>query len=129
MKLDRTFSRDISKISNGDGSREARINFLKTAKEVRRTLSTIEAPRIFMDCVKKYGRVPVAVCVAATIIDRQDRIDLKYCDWAAEVIKLYTNAPDGTVRLAIDDGLHPTRIIEYAGKFIKLTTEEWQGVS
>lgn len=25
----------------------------------------------------------------------------------------------------IDDGLHPSRIEEYAGAFMRLTTEEW----
>lgn len=55
MKLDRTFSREVSKISNGDGNREAKFTFLKTAKEVKRTLSTIEAPRLFAECIKNMG--------------------------------------------------------------------------
>lgn len=124
MKLDRTFSREIAKIANGDGSREAKFAFLKTAKEVKRTLSTIEAPRLFTECLKKYGRVPVAVCVAETVIDRRDRLDwVSYC-WALEVLKLYTNAPCDKGCLIIEDGLHPTRIEEYAGSFMRVTAEE-----
>lgn len=124
MKLDRTFSREVSKISNGDGSREAKFTFLKTAKEVKRTLSTIEAPRLFAECIKKYGRVPVAVCVAATVIDRKERLKRASYWWGLEVMKLYTNAPYDKGCLIIDDGLHPTRIEEYAGEFIRITTEE-----
>lgn len=124
MKLDRTFAREVSKISNGDGSREAKFAFKKTVEEVKRALSTPEVREKFTDCIKQYGRVPVAICTAATIITRRDRLErVSYC-WAIEVMKLYTNATADKGFAIIEDGLHPTRIEEYAGSFIKLTTEE-----
>lgn len=40
-------------------------------------------------------------------------------------MKLYTNAPKNKTFAYIDDGLHPTRIEEYAKSFLCVTTEEW----
>ena len=77
----------------------------------------------FSDIVKKYGRVSVAICVAATILDRQDRLEYVSVQWAHEVMKLWTNRPGGPNCVLINDGLHPTRIEEYAGSFIRLTTD------
>lgn len=124
MKLDKTFAREISKISNGDGSREAKFAFKKTVQEVKRALSTPEVREKFTEYMKQYGRVPVAICTAATIIDRRDRLEWDSYLWALEVMKLYTNAPGDKGFAIIEDGLHPTRIEEYAGSFIRLTTEE-----
>ena len=43
---------------------------------------------------------------------------------AGEVLKLWTNRPGDIPCLYIHDNLHPSRIEEYAGSFIRLTTEE-----
>ncbi len=41
--------------------------------------------------------------------------------WAEAVLKLWGKSIDSAY---IDDNLHPTRIEEYAGEFMWLTTEE-----
>ncbi len=91
---------------------------VRAAKE---KLSTPEVQRTFGDALKECGRVPVAICVAATIIKRRDRLRAQTVRWAEAVLKLWTKNPDSAY---IDDNLHPTRIEEYAGAFMRLTTEE-----
>jgi hypothetical protein len=125
MKLDRTFSREVSKIANGDGSREARFAFKAKVEEAKRRLSTPKVREIFGDCIKEFGRVPVAICAAVTIYERRDRLEYKTVCWAMEVLKLWTNCRFQNLLFAyIDDGLHPTRIEEYAWELMKLTTQE-----
>lgn len=125
MKLDRTFARDIKKQANGDGSLEAKVTFKKQVEKTARALSTTKAAEVFDDCLKNYGRVPVAICVAETIIERRDRLERRSYMWALEVMKLYTNAPKDKTFAYINDGLHPTRIEEYAKSLLRVTVEEW----
>lgn len=122
MKLDKTFSSELRKI-NGDGTREAKFAFLSLAKSAARELSTTAVSSVFSDVVRKYGRAAVAVCLSATILRRQDRLLSSTVQWAHEVIRLWTNRPNTIDCVVIDDGLHPTRIEEYAGSFIRLTSE------
>lgn len=124
MKLDQTFARDIKKQANGDGSREAKFAFKKKVEETARALSTTKAAEVFNDCLKKYGRVPVAICVAETNHRKARRLEWRSYMWAHEVMKLYTNVPHNKMFAYIDDGLHPTRIEEYAGSFLRETTVE-----
>ena len=124
MKLDRTFSREIKKTANGDGSREARFAFLNPAREAAKKLSTPDVMRDFDDILREYGRPAVGLCVAVTIWERRDRLESQTVRWAFETLKLWTNRPPDIRCLYIGDNLHPTRIEEYAGSFIKLTTEE-----
>ena len=123
MKLDKTFSRELCQI-NGDGSREAKFAFLTPAKAAARELSTPSVASIFPSVVRKYGRSTVAVCLASTILGRQDRLLPSTVQWAREVMRLWTNRPQNVCCVSIDDGLHPTRIEEYAGSFIRLTSYE-----
>ena len=122
MKLDQTFAREIKK-ANGNGSREAKLALLKTIREANKALSTPEIMRAYNDCIKKFGRVPVAICTAVTINARRDRLNDEPIQWANEVLKLWTNRPNDLFCAHIDDGLHPTRIEEYAGSLIDLTTD------
>ena len=124
MKLDRTFAREVKKAANGDGSREARFAFLNPAKEAARKLSTPNVMREFDGILREYGRATVGLCVAVTVWERRDRLESRTVRWAMEVLKLWTNRPPDTRCLYIGDNLHPSRIEEYAGSFIKLTTEE-----
>lgn len=124
MKLDRTFAREVKKAANGDGSREARFAFLNPAREAARKMSTPEVMREFGNVLKEYGRAAVGLCVAVTVWERRDRLDDSTTRWAMEVLKLWTNRPGDTLCLYIHDNLHPSRIEEYAGSFVKLTTEE-----
>lgn len=122
MKLDRVFAREITK-ANGDGSREAKFALLNPTRDAAREMSNPDVMRNFNDIVKKYGRVAVGLCVAVTILDRQDRLEPASVWWAREVMKLWTNRPHDPNCVIIADGLHPTRIEEYAGSFIRLTTD------
>ena len=124
MKLDKTFAREINNIANGDGSREARFAFLNPAKETAKRLSTPNVRKEFNNILRKYGRVAVGLCIAATIMERRDRLDSNAVCWAEQVLAIWTNRPNDISFLAIRDNLHPTRIEEYADPFIKLTTEE-----
>lgn len=124
MKLDRTFAREVKKAANGDGSREARFAFLNPAKEAARKLSTSNVMREFDGILREYGRATVGLCVAVTVWERRDRLESRTVRWAIEVLELWTNRPPDTRCLYIGDNLHPSRIEEYAGSFIKLTTEE-----
>lgn len=124
MKLDRTFAREVKKAANGDGSREARFAFLNPAKEAARKLSTSNVMREFDGILREYGRATVGLCVAVTVWERRDRLESRTVRWAMEVLKLWTNRPPDIRSLYIGDNLHPSRIEEYAGSFIKLTTEE-----
>ena len=125
MKLDDTFIRDVKKIANGNGSREARFAFMKQVEGTRKALSSSEVARGGYDvAIKKYGRVPVAICTAATLYIRKERLGGWGFLWAQNVLALWTNRPpSGIDRAAIrDDTLHPTRICDYSARFIRLTT-------
>ena len=124
MKLDGTFAREIEKTANGDGSRKARFAFLNPARDAAKRLSTPNVRNDFDDVLWEYGRATVGLCVAVTVWERRDRLESRTVRWAEDVLKLWTNRPHDTLCLFINDGLHPTRIEEYAGSFIKLTTEE-----
>ena len=123
MKIDRSLANEIKK-ANGDGSREAKFAFLHKAVEAKKELSTPAVREHFSDCFKHHDRAAIAICVAATVLDRKDRLERTTVEWATEVMKLWTNRTPSTDRVVIEDGLHPTRIEEYAGSFIRLTTEE-----
>lgn len=124
MKLDRTFAREIKKAANGDGSREARFAFLTPAREAAKRLSTPNVRSEFDNILRDYGRATVGLCVAVTVIGRRDRLESRTVRWAMEVLKLWTNRPGDILALYIHDNLHPSRIEEYAGSLIRLTTEE-----
>ena len=124
MKLDRTFSREISKLANGDGSREAKLKFLTKARAARKALSTPDVMRGALDeALKEYGRVAVGVCLAVTIWERRDRLSDRAVQWARAVLENWTNRPADILTVYIDDSIHPTKIEVYAGDFMRLTTE------
>ena len=121
--IDECFAREIKKIANGDGSREAKFAFLEKARAAARELSCPDVKEKFYEVMKKYGRVAVGLCVAATILDRSERLSTKSVEWACEVWSKWTNRPPHP-GIEIIDNLHFSRIEEpdYAGKFIKLTS-------
>lgn len=122
--IDESFAREIKKIANGDGSREAKFAFLEKARAAARELSCPDVIDKFNDVMKKYGRVAVGLCVAATILERADRLSDKSVRWAQEVYVLWTNRPPHP-GIEIRDNLHFSRIEEprYAGEFVKLTSK------
>lgn len=120
--IDECLKREIIK-ANGDGTREAKFKLLDKVRKCRRDMSTPEIVSNFNDILKKHGRVPVIICIAATLIERANRIDNWEFQWAADVINCWTTRPISLSSAVIDDGLHPTRICEYASKLIRLTKE------
>ena len=92
----------------------------------RTDLSTPKARENFNACLSKHGRAVVAVCVAATLDARKDRLDCWNWVWAYEVLSALPQSITlrNLERAHIEDGLHPTAICDYAGPFIRLTTEE-----
>ena len=120
MTIDRTLAAEIKK-ENGDGSREAKFDFLHKIIAVKNELSTPDVMQRFADCFKSHSRAAIAVCLAATIRSRRDRLNRAPVEWADAIMALWTNRPASVDRIIIDDGLHPTRIEEYAGEFIRLT--------
>ena len=121
--LDRDFTKEI-RACNGDGSREAKFAFLAKLDVAKCDLSTLDVTRTFMDCVTKHGRAVVAICVAATLQERQKRLDRWKMEWADAVLECWTNrAPSNVARAVINDGLRPSKIQVYAGQFIRLTEE------
>lgn len=124
MKLDETLAREI-KALNGDGSRFARFETLQKVKAARAALSTTEVRDKFTDCLRTHGRAITALCVASTLYTRRERLDGWGLRWALAVLEHWTNKMPSFIDIAsIDDQLHPTRICEYAGDFIMVTTEE-----
>lgn len=125
MKLDTTFTRELKKI-NGDGSREARFAFFTPARTAARELSNIHVCDIFSEVACKYNRTTIAVVLAATIIDRRDRLNYDTVRWAQEVMSFWTNrTPSQVDSVIIRDGIHPTKIEQYAGSFIRCTIDTY----
>jgi len=125
-RLDRTLAREI-KAANGDGSREAKFSLLHKIDDAVKDFSTPNVIRDFDQLLVKHGRAVTAICIAATIWERRERLEGWQLTWAQEVIDLWTTKPkteNGIGRAYIDDGLHPTRICEYAGQFIRLNSED-----
>lgn len=123
MRVDRTLIKEIED-ANGDRSRNAKFMLLRRIETAREEMSTPDITTMFGDMLRKHGRAVVAICVAATLRMREERLDGWRIDWATEVLAHWKTKPvSGIDRAVIDDRLHPTRICEYAGKFIQHTTE------
>ena len=124
MKIDKELAKEI-KALNGDGSRAARFETWRRVEAAKKELSSTDAARKFGECLKKHGRAVVALCVASTLYERRERLDGWGIWWATAVLDIWTNrGPSFRERAAIDDGLHPTRICEYAGPFMRAVIEE-----
>lgn len=124
MQLDRTLAKEIRAL-NGDGSRKAKFELLHKIDEASKEFSTPEIITAFAEISRRHGRAVTAICVAATLWARRDRLDGWRLKWAELVLELWTTKPSisGSDRAVIDDGVHPTRICEYTANFINCTTE------
>ena len=124
MKLDRTLVSEI-KAEVGDGSRTAKFRLLSKVSDACVDLSRSDIRGTFNQVLRKHGRVPVVICVAATLDVRKERLDYWGYGWAQEVLKLLPEwTPGNRERAHIDDGIHPTAICDYARSLIRCTTEE-----
>ena len=76
-------------------------------------------------CIKAHSRAVVAICVAATLYARRDRLDSWGLSWANDVLALLPSWTEGNrARAYIDDWeMHLTAICDYAGPSIRLWSE------
>jgi len=92
MELDTTFANEIKKTANGDGGRDYRFALEKELAEIS---TALENRYEFENCLKKYGRAKVALCVAATIsvayASGLARFERSQVHWAEAVMSLWTN--------------------------------------
>lgn len=123
MKLDSELVMEIKK-SNGDGTRRTRFPFLDDIRGAVAECSTPSVRTAFNKVFRNHSRAAVAVAVALTINDRREVLNKKVVRWADEVLNLWTNRPSDIDGMGIIDGLHPSRIEEYAALFINATTAE-----
>lgn len=124
MKIDGELVRELKK-AQGDGGREAKFALLRRVSSACNDLSKTDVRCTFYDTVKKHGRVPVIICVAATLEARRERLDGWGISWAREVLaQLHGWTPGNLERAHIADGIHPTAICEYAYGLIRMTTEK-----
>ena len=73
--VDKTLLKEIKKTANGDGSREAKFTFLKSAREAAKEMSNPTIRDCFHDIVSKYGRATIAICLAASVVEKEDRLE------------------------------------------------------
>lgn len=124
MKIDNELARELKK-AQGDGSREAKFALLRQVSAACADLSNTNVRSTFYDTVKKHGRVPVIICVAATLDARRERLNGWGISWARDVLNELQGWTRGNLERAhIADGIHPTAICEYAYGLIRMTTEK-----
>lgn len=119
MKLDKTFENEVKKVSNGDGSREYKFALKDELKEVSAALANRYD---FDNCISKYGRVKVALCVAATIFTQARNYGMTTVGWAFEVMLLWKNKNEHSVLNAMIN-IHPAILSDNSSRLRKLTTE------
>ena len=116
MKLDITFANEIKRTGNGDGGREHRFAIMKELHEIADELNNRDG---FDDCLKKYGRAKVALCVAATIVRSQDRYEQTHVAWAQAVLELWTNRTERGILDVLIVRLHPAYVAGNSRGLIK----------
>ena len=123
MTLDRTLAKEINGL-NGDRSRDAKFALLAKIDAAAKDMSNPNIAGSFDKMLGKHGRAVVAICVASTLWTNKERLDNWQIKWAMQVLDEWKLKPmSGVERAVINDGLHPTRICEYAGAFINFTSE------
>jgi len=118
MTLDKTFESEVKKVANGDHSRNYKFTFIYDLKEISAALANRYE---FDNCLKKYGREKVALCVAATIYKNAYRYETKAVIWASDVINLWTNRPE-LIPLEALINIHPAILSDNSSSLRKLTT-------
>lgn len=125
MKLDESFAREIRRVANGDGSPEHEKAFRAKLREVRQALSSPNVMVGYDAALGAYGRVPVAICTAATILERRDVLHERPVRWAEEVLKCWTKRTGANLeQFYIRDELDPSRIEQYAASLVRYTLED-----
>lgn len=124
MKLDSTLVKEI-RAAAGNGDRDTKFRLLRRVSETCEDLSNPDIRSTFNQVLREHGRVAVAICVAATLEARRERLDNWSLTWAREVLSLLPGWTAGNLERAhIEDGIHPTAICDYARGLIACTIEE-----
>lgn len=121
--VDKELLREIRAYTRFDGKRETFRPIRKQLDACRKDLSTPGVMYKFDDLLLAHGRAPIAILLACTLRERSWRLDGHYLWWADFVLSnaalpSWYKPEDHSI---IDD-LHPTRIFEYAGEFLRLTS-------
>lgn len=119
--IDSTFAQEI-KAYNSDGSRVSRIAMINKVAAAAAQLSTPNVREVFRAAIAEHGRAAVGLCVAATMVERGNRISNGYRAWAVQVLALWRDRPAALDRVCIRDDLHPSRIEDYADSLVRATT-------
>ena len=119
ITLDRLFAREIKTIANGDATDEYRFKLNKELKDVSTALSHRYQ---FLDCIKKYGRGKVCICLAATM-STQHGYDADQRIWAQSVMQLWSNRTPHSVSCALIN-IHPAILADNSYKLRQYTMGE-----
>lgn len=124
MVLDGTLKREISRESGN--SREEQRAFRAKVRATAEEMSTPEVMERFDEVLVRRGRAAVAAALAVTLTDRAWRTGKWGASWAAQVLEAWKGRPKGESEMdyIIHDGLHPLRIAEYAGSFLRVASEQ-----
>lgn len=122
--IDRQLAKEIAAMC-GNGSREAEFALLAKLRAASASLSDHPSMQTINNSIRKHGRAAVAVCIAATLYKRRERLGRWQIEWADGALAAWrTKTPSHIEDVQIrDDRLHPTAICNYARSFIELTTE------
>ena len=123
MALDRALAREIKRVAPQRKDREEYFAFAKKVKAAKADMSIIEIRDRFNELQAKHGRPVTAIVVAATLWMRRERLDRWKLKWAMEVLDCWPHTPGLRDDAAIDDGIHPTALCDYAGEFIRVNEE------
>ena len=124
MKLDRTFVTEINKVTANDGTSAGRAAVKTRLRACAAAMSTIDIDEKLNDIIKEHGRAAVGICIAQKCAGEhyEDRHDERLCSWSRLVLAACKTelGDNGTY----NDGLHPTRVDDYAACLIKYTIAE-----
>lgn len=125
--VERELAREIKKAC-GNGERADKFRLLGAVRGVQERMSRSDCARdpkgAMRAALKEYGRAAFALCLASTIVTaRQDWVSGQTLAWANEVIGLWACRPMDIAQVAYNDGLHPSKLAEYAGDFVRMTME------
>ena len=123
MALDRCLAREIKRAAPDRRDREAYFAFVGKLRDACDEMSCTDVLYHFNDMLNKHGRVVTAIVIAATLWSRMGRLDGWKLNWAIDVNDCWQHTEYLLSEIAIRDELHPSRICEYAGSFIRATEE------
>ncbi len=124
--VDSYLLREVRAYAKTNGTYEAFKPIRRKLNECIKTLSTPEVMYRFNEFISAHGRAAVAIAIACTLIGRYRRLDGHYSEWAREILNAAQLPPQyyKPEEHTIIDGLNPTRIFEYAGEFLRLTSAD-----